>query len=101
MNGKFKQIPNAEHLPEPAFEMTLSDFPKLQDLESNNLLDLQKHAWGPVGSAEGDKLPLTPPGKLAISNITKEVSHWIVFEMLNIEVLIRNHLLISTTANFY
>ncbi|KAL7988798.1 hypothetical protein Chor_007717 [Crotalus horridus] len=73
MNGKFKQIPNAEHLPEPAFEMTLSDFPKLQDLESNNLLDLQKHAWGPVGSAEGDKLPLTPPGKLAISNITKEV----------------------------
>ncbi|XP_034265924.1 selenocysteine insertion sequence-binding protein 2 isoform X1 [Pantherophis guttatus] len=72
MNGKFKQIPNAEHLPEPAFEMTLSDFPKLQDLESNNLLDLQKHAWGPVGSAEGDKLPLTPPGKLAISNITKE-----------------------------
>ncbi|XP_026529919.1 selenocysteine insertion sequence-binding protein 2 isoform X1 [Notechis scutatus] len=73
MNGKFNQIPNAEHLPEPAFEMTLSDFPKLQDLESNNLLDLQKHAWGPVGSAEGDKLPLTPPGKLAISNITKEV----------------------------
>ncbi|XP_070598916.1 selenocysteine insertion sequence-binding protein 2 isoform X2 [Erythrolamprus reginae] len=72
MNGKFKQIPNTEHLPEPAFEMTLSDFPKLQDLESNNLLDLQKHAWGPVGSAEGDKLPLTPPGKLAISNITKE-----------------------------
>ncbi|XP_013915417.1 PREDICTED: selenocysteine insertion sequence-binding protein 2 isoform X2 [Thamnophis sirtalis] len=72
MNGKFKQIPNAEHLPEPAFEMTLSDFPKLQDLESNNLLDLQKHAWGPVVSAEGDKLPLTPPGKLAISNITKE-----------------------------
>ncbi|ETE73698.1 Selenocysteine insertion sequence-binding protein 2 [Ophiophagus hannah] len=72
MNGKFNQIPNAEHLPESAFEMTLSDFPKLQDLESNNLLDLQKHAWGPVGSAEGDKLPLTPPGKLAISNITKE-----------------------------
>ncbi|XP_063151315.1 selenocysteine insertion sequence-binding protein 2 isoform X2 [Candoia aspera] len=71
-NGKFKQIANTEHLPEPAFEMTLSDFPKLQDLESNSLLDLQKHAWGPVRSAEGDKLPLTLPGKLAISNIIKE-----------------------------
>ncbi|XP_015746216.2 selenocysteine insertion sequence-binding protein 2 isoform X2 [Python bivittatus] len=71
-NRKFKQIPNTEHFPEPTFEMTLSDFPKLQDLESNHLLNLQKPAWGPVGSAEGDKLPLTPPGKLAISNKTKE-----------------------------
>ncbi|XP_034955829.1 selenocysteine insertion sequence-binding protein 2 isoform X2 [Zootoca vivipara] len=72
-NGKFKQIPAAECLPEPAFEITLSDFPKLQGLGSSDLLDIKKCAWGPLGSAEGDKLPSKPPGKPAISAlVTKE-----------------------------
>ncbi|CAI5787013.1 Ribosomal_L7Ae domain-containing protein [Podarcis lilfordi] len=72
-NGKFKQIPAAECLPEPAFEITLSDFPKLQGLGSSDLLDIKKCAWGPLGSAEGDKLPPKPPGKPSVSAlITKE-----------------------------
>ncbi|XP_033020050.1 selenocysteine insertion sequence-binding protein 2 isoform X2 [Lacerta agilis] len=72
-NGKFKQIPAAECLPEPAFEITLSDFPKLQGLGSSDLLGIKKCAWGPLGSAEGDKLPPKPPGKPTVSAlITKE-----------------------------
>ncbi|XP_062985511.1 selenocysteine insertion sequence-binding protein 2 isoform X2 [Elgaria multicarinata webbii] len=71
--GKFKQIPNNECLPEPAFEITLSDFPKLQGLGSSDLLDLQKHTWGSLGSAEGDKLFLKPSEKPAISAlVTKQ-----------------------------
>ncbi|XP_061481923.1 selenocysteine insertion sequence-binding protein 2 isoform X2 [Rhineura floridana] len=73
LNGKFKQIPNTECLPEPAFEIVLSDFPKLQSLGSSDLLELQKRTWEPLGSAEGDKLPLKPPGKSAIpALVTKE-----------------------------
>ncbi|XP_053152564.1 selenocysteine insertion sequence-binding protein 2 isoform X2 [Hemicordylus capensis] len=70
---RIKPIPNTESLPEPAFEITLSDFPKLQDLGKNDLLDLQKHTQRPLGSAEGDKLSPKPPGKSEIPTlITKE-----------------------------
>ncbi|KAH0628187.1 hypothetical protein JD844_009035 [Phrynosoma platyrhinos] len=73
LSGKFKQFQNNECLPEPAFEVTLSDFPKLQGSRSPSLLDLQKHAWGPLGSAEGDKVPRKPPEKTAVSAlVTKE-----------------------------
>ncbi|XP_066474530.1 selenocysteine insertion sequence-binding protein 2 isoform X2 [Tiliqua scincoides] len=73
VNRKFKQIPSTECLPEPPFEISLSDFPKLQHADGNDLLDLQKHAWGPVGSAEGDQLPLKPRERLEKSAlITKE-----------------------------
>ncbi|XP_077200619.1 selenocysteine insertion sequence-binding protein 2 isoform X2 [Paroedura picta] len=73
VNSKYKHIPNTESLPEPDFEITLSDFPKLQSLGSNDLLDLQKHAWWPLGSAEGDTLPLKSTGKPKISAlVTKE-----------------------------
>ncbi|XP_044302251.1 selenocysteine insertion sequence-binding protein 2 isoform X1 [Varanus komodoensis] len=73
VNGKFKQNPNNECLPEPAFEITLSDFPKLQGLGSSDLLDLKKHTWESLRSAEGDKLPLNSSEKTAVSAfITKE-----------------------------
>ncbi|XP_042311705.1 selenocysteine insertion sequence-binding protein 2 isoform X2 [Sceloporus undulatus] len=73
LSGKLKQFQNNECLPEPAFEVTLSDFPKLQSARSPNLLDLQKHAWGPLGSAEGDKVPRKPPEKTALSaSVTRE-----------------------------
>ncbi|KAJ6669656.1 hypothetical protein lerEdw1_000205 [Lerista edwardsae] len=72
-NRKFKQVPNTECLPEPPFEISLSDFPKLQHADRNELLDLQKHAWEPVGSAEGDQLPLKPRERLDNSALmTKE-----------------------------
>lgn len=75
MNSKNKHIPYTESLPEPDFEITLSDFPKLQSLGSNDLLDLQKRTWWPLGSAEGDTVLLKSSGKPKISTlITKEVS---------------------------
>lgn len=80
-NRKFKHIPNTQCLPEPPFEISLSDFPKLQHADSSDLLDLQKQAWGPVGSAEGDQLPLKPRERLENSAlITKEVSLYILCE---------------------
>ncbi|XP_015264584.1 PREDICTED: selenocysteine insertion sequence-binding protein 2 [Gekko japonicus] len=73
VNSKYKHIPNTKSLPEPDFEITLSDFPKLQSLGSNDLLELQKCTWWPLGSAEGDTLPLKSTGKPKISaSITKE-----------------------------
>ncbi|KAJ7335620.1 hypothetical protein JRQ81_013561 [Phrynocephalus forsythii] len=49
------------------------DFPKLQTMGSSDLLDLQKRTWGPLGLAEGDKLPLKTLEKTGISDlITKQ-----------------------------
>ncbi|XP_075787994.1 selenocysteine insertion sequence-binding protein 2 isoform X2 [Pelodiscus sinensis] len=53
VNRKSKPIPKNESLPKPAFEVTLSDFPKLQSLENNDILDIHKHKRGPLCSAEG------------------------------------------------
>uniref|UniRef100_A0A674JJ71 SECIS binding protein 2 n=1 Tax=Terrapene triunguis TaxID=2587831 RepID=A0A674JJ71_9SAUR len=61
MNRKSKQIPKNESLPKPAFEVTLSDFPKLQTLGSNDVVDLQKHKWGPLCSTEGNTALLRQP----------------------------------------
>nr|XP_060618015.1 selenocysteine insertion sequence-binding protein 2 isoform X1 [Anolis sagrei ordinatus] len=73
LSGKFKQFQNNECLPEPAFEVNLSDFPKLQSTRSCNLLNFEKKPWGPLGSAEGDKMPRKPPEKAAVSAlVTKE-----------------------------
>ncbi|XP_072848476.2 selenocysteine insertion sequence-binding protein 2 isoform X1 [Pogona vitticeps] len=73
MNTRFKQIQNSERLPEPAFEITFADFPKLQAMGNSDLLDLQKRTLGPLGLAEGDKLPPKTLGKKGISDfITKE-----------------------------
>ncbi|XP_003216544.2 selenocysteine insertion sequence-binding protein 2 isoform X2 [Anolis carolinensis] len=57
---------------EPAFEVNLSDFPKLQSTRSCNLLNFQKQTWGPLGSAEGDKMPRKPPEKAVSALVTKE-----------------------------
>ncbi|XP_032628267.1 selenocysteine insertion sequence-binding protein 2 isoform X5 [Chelonoidis abingdonii] len=61
MNRKSKLIPKNESLPKPAFEVTLSDFPKLQTLGSNDVVDLQKHKWGPLCSTEGNTALLRQP----------------------------------------
>ncbi|XP_034629798.1 selenocysteine insertion sequence-binding protein 2 isoform X2 [Trachemys scripta elegans] len=61
MNRKSKQIPKNESLPKPAFEVTLSDFPKLQTLGSNDVVDLEKHKWGPLCSTEGNTALLRQP----------------------------------------
>nr|XP_048705203.1 selenocysteine insertion sequence-binding protein 2 isoform X5 [Caretta caretta] len=61
MNWKSKQIPKTESLPKPAFEVTLSDFPKLQSLGNNDVVDLQKHKWGPLCSTEGNTALLRQP----------------------------------------
>ncbi|XP_050801629.1 selenocysteine insertion sequence-binding protein 2 isoform X2 [Gopherus flavomarginatus] len=61
MNRKSKLIPKNESLPKPAFEVTLSDFPKLQTLGSNDVVDLQKHKWGPLCSNEGNTALLRQP----------------------------------------
>ncbi|XP_038259445.1 selenocysteine insertion sequence-binding protein 2 isoform X2 [Dermochelys coriacea] len=61
MNRKSKQIPKNESLPKPAFEVTLSDFPKLQSLGSNDVVDLQKHKWGLLCSTEGNTALLRQP----------------------------------------
>uniref|UniRef100_A0A8C8RZZ6 SECIS binding protein 2 n=1 Tax=Pelusios castaneus TaxID=367368 RepID=A0A8C8RZZ6_9SAUR len=67
VNRKSKQIPKTEPLPKPAFEVTLSDFPKLQNLGSNDALDLQKHKWGPLSSTEGNTALLRQPGRTQTS----------------------------------
>ncbi|XP_048359580.1 selenocysteine insertion sequence-binding protein 2 isoform X2 [Sphaerodactylus townsendi] len=73
VNSKYKHIPNTESLPEPEFEITLSDFPKLQSLGSNDRLKLQKCTWEALSSAEGDMLPSKSTGQPQISAlITKE-----------------------------
>lgn len=75
MNSKYKHIPNTESLPEPDFEMTISDFPKLQSLGNNDLLDLQKCTCWPLASAEEDILSLKSTVRPKTSAlITKEVS---------------------------
>ncbi|XP_065406479.1 selenocysteine insertion sequence-binding protein 2 isoform X12 [Chrysemys picta bellii] len=61
MNRKSKPIPKNESLPKPAFEVTLSDFPKLQTLGSNDVVDLEKHKWGPLCSTEGNTALLRQP----------------------------------------
>nr|XP_056704513.1 selenocysteine insertion sequence-binding protein 2 [Euleptes europaea] len=73
VNSKYKHIPNTESLPEPKFEITLSDFPKLQSPGNNDLLDFQKRTWRTLSSAEGDVLLSKSTGKPKISAvITKE-----------------------------
>ncbi|KAM9138493.1 selenocysteine insertion sequence-binding protein 2 isoform 2-T3 [Pangshura tecta] len=61
MNWKSKEIPKNESLPKPAFEVSLSDFPKLQTLGSNDVVDLQKHKWGPLCSTESNTALLRQP----------------------------------------
>ncbi|EMP36289.1 Selenocysteine insertion sequence-binding protein 2, partial [Chelonia mydas] len=75
MNWKSKPIPKNESLPKPAFEVTLSDFPKLQSLGSNDVVDLQKHKWGPLCSTEGNTALLRQPVRTQTSAlVTTEVT---------------------------
>ncbi|KAM7166553.1 selenocysteine insertion sequence-binding protein 2 isoform 1-T1 [Macrochelys suwanniensis] len=67
MNRKSKPIPKNESLPKPAFEVTLSDFPKLRSRESNDVVDLQKHKWGPLCSTEGNTAFLRQPERTQTS----------------------------------
>ncbi|XP_074851173.1 selenocysteine insertion sequence-binding protein 2 isoform X2 [Carettochelys insculpta] len=57
VNRKSRPIPKNESSPKPAFQVTLSDFPKLPSLRSN-AVDLQKHKQEPLCSAEGNSAPL-------------------------------------------
>ncbi|XP_019372854.1 PREDICTED: selenocysteine insertion sequence-binding protein 2 isoform X1 [Gavialis gangeticus] len=60
-NRKSKQVPKSEIVPKPAFQVTLSDFPELQSLGKDNVLDLPKHKRGPSSPVEDDvTLPRQP-----------------------------------------
>ncbi|KYO20654.1 selenocysteine insertion sequence-binding protein 2 isoform X4 [Alligator mississippiensis] len=74
MNRKSKQVPKSEIVPKPAFQVTLSDFPELQSLGKNNVLDLPKHKRGPSSPVEDDvTLPRRPlTGQTSALGTTRE-----------------------------
>uniref|UniRef100_A0A8D0GWR6 SECIS binding protein 2 n=1 Tax=Sphenodon punctatus TaxID=8508 RepID=A0A8D0GWR6_SPHPU len=67
-NRKPKEVPKT-----PTFKVTLSDFPKLGSLGSNDSLDVQKNNWEPLCSSERDGTFLKQPGRSQVSALSTTV----------------------------